>query len=465
MRKANWGEWFGKTDQLQKGELRRPFMKLFVPAITQNMLAALLHILDTIMIGSMGDVAIASVGLAQRLTFLMQMTMFGLSSGLSILIAQYWGKGDKDAIRSVTGLSLIVAVAASLLYAAMGLFAGPFVMSLLSPDPLVINVGADYLRIAVWSYPLNAITIALAAAHRSVERPQLPLVASVAAIVTNTGLNYVLIYGKFGFPALGAEGAAVATVIASAVELLVMVGCMLVRKSLFVAPLRTFRPTVERFRLFVRVAMPVLLNEWLWSLGVTVYQGVFGRMGTDVAAAANVFGTVEKLTMVISVANGNAAGVLVGKSIGQGNIPRAKAIGGRCLISALVFGALTLGIVYALRPLFLQLFNVSDTVRQLSMDMIGMFCMVSTVRFFNCTSIIGVMRAGGDPLFGAITDIVPLWVVSVPLTMLAGLVWQWPIDWVYFCIGLGEFIKMGMGFWRFRGDKWIRNYTASEKNG
>ncbi|MCL2879765.1 MAG: MATE family efflux transporter, partial [Treponema sp.] len=307
---------------------RQFYKNLFVialPIMLQSFFSSAVNMVDTIMLGRLGTVEIAGVGLANQIFFLYNMVLFGLCSGTSIFTAQFWGKRDLAGIRHNMGFSLIISLGAAALFVAFAFFAPETLIGIYSRDPLVIAAGAEYLHIACLSYIPLGISTVIVFTLRSVEKVRLPMVTTIIALSFNSLSNYFLIFGNGPFPALGVKGAAVTTIIARTIELVLLISFSNIKKYPIICRLSELLgfhlPYVRRF---FRIVLPVLANEMIWSFGVSMQNLIFARTHTDAYAAFNITGTVNMLTWVIFLGLGNGVAVLIGKKIGEGNETAAR---------------------------------------------------------------------------------------------------------------------------------------------
>ncbi|MGB4659164.1 MAG: MATE family efflux transporter, partial [Mobilitalea sp.] len=320
-------------NQIKKMLQDKVFMKrtftIAIPIVLQNLLNNLLNLVDTLMIGRLGDESLAAVGLANKVFFVFSLLMFGICSGSGILASQYYGRREMLNIKRVLKMSLLIGVVGSMLFLIAGFFFPTFVMSIFTPDKEIIKIGAAYLVVIAVSYPLTAITNVFISILRSMNYVKLPVFITSIAIAVNITLNYAFIFGHFGAPRMGVAGAALATVIARVVEcglMLIIVYSHKVGddgvgdfihtkydkfKENGVAFLN--RPFLQKF---LYTASPVIANEFMWGLGVTMYSLVYGRMGTEAMAAITITGSVEQVTMVFFFGICNAAAVILGNELG-----------------------------------------------------------------------------------------------------------------------------------------------------
>ncbi len=442
-------------------EFFKTFVKLAIPIALQNLVASSLNMVDTVMVGQLGETEIAAVGLANQFFFLLNLLMFGIVSGSAIYTSQYWGKRDLPNLRRVLGLSLMLSISAAFIFTCVSLLLPSQVIRIFSEDARVIELGSQFLRIVGLSYMITAVTFSFSFVLRSTGQAKLPMRISVMALLINTALNYLLITGKFGFPALGVRGSAIATVIARTIEVTVLLTIIYKNQYPVAAKLHEMMDLSKEFvGRFLNTTIPVILNESFWSLGVTMYSVAYGRMGTDVVASINIASTVERLAMVLFVGMGNACAVMVGNQIGAGQEGKAFDYAKKFLITGPFIG-IFMGIALILSSKgILSVYNVSSGVYEAAARVLFVIALAMPVKIYNMIMIVGVLRSGGDTKFSLIIDTIGVWFIAVPLAFLGGLVWKLPVHWVYTFIIAEEVFKFTLGVRRFVTKKWINNLVA-----
>ncbi len=439
-------------------DFTREFFGVAVPIAIQSMFGALLHIIDNIMIGQLGEVELAAVTQANRITFLFQLTIFGLCSGTATYVAQFWGKRDIKGIRQVMGLALCLALVSALLFLVPAMVAPRFLMGLLLNEEATIGAAVQYLPTISLTYIFFALTQCYATVQKSTEQARLPMFGGILALITNTFLNYCLIFGNLGFPRLGVRGGAIATVIAAAVEFLIVVIGGYVARFATAAKLSELIPRSAQFvKKYLTIVLPVIANEGLWSLGIVMYSAVYGRMGTGAVAALSVFNTVQQVALATMRGLNNGAAVMVGKRIGAGDEQAAHHTAKRMLFSVLPSSVFSGLLLLAVSVPLTALFNVSGEVLRDARTMIYLSAGLLWLGNLAGLLIVGVMRAGGDVKMSLYVDAGSAWFVGVPLVALAGLVLKWPIAYVYLVSTMESVVKASLGLWRFRSKKWIHN--------
>ena len=459
--------------------LRRPrsfygrLFRLALPLILQNLITTSLGFVDTFMVGLLGQEELSAVTAANSPIFLVQVVIFGLISGLTVLVSQYWGKGDMDAVNRAMGVALYAGVSIATLVALALLLFPEGVMGLVTNNQRLIVLGAPYVRIVGVSYIFNAASSVYVGMQRSTENPGMGLTVFAISMCLNTCLNYILIFGKFGAPALGVTGAAAATLASRVVEFLITAGYAVRCRRVPLRPKALFRPGREMVGSFIKYSAPVLLNESLWGLGTTVMVSALGHMAvsTDILAAHAIMGNVDKFATVACFGIAGASAVIVGKTIGEGASQEEVYSLSWCLllVSIGIGLCVSLGLALALPfffiPYLFPLFHLQSLAMEIAVKMCLVHIFTMPLRAFDITNITGILRAGGDARMAAVIDIVPLWLIAVPLTALSGLVLAAPLLLVCISLQAETFCKPFWGTWRLRSRKWINDITLESGGG
>ncbi len=434
--------------------------KIALPIIMQQLMFSLLNMLGIVFVGQKGDASVAAVGLAGQIAFLLNLVHFGIISGAAMFTAQFWGKRDIANLRRVLGLCLILAISASLIFFILAQFFPSQILRIYSKDAEVIALGTNYIRTFSWTFLFFAVTFSYALVMRSTGNVKLPTTVSVGALFISTVLSYSLIFGKFGFPELGIQGAAVAMVIARFLECVTLLTVVYATKSPVAA---SFRELTGFDRVFfgkvIKPMLPVILNELFWSLGITTYNIIYGRMGTQAYAAMNIVATIEQVAFVVFIGVSNATSVLVGNRIGAGKEDEAYVYAGRSIGIGIV-GGLLLGLVLQLvKGPVLSLYKVSPEVIENASYIINVVTFFLWIRVNNMTTVVGILRAGGDTRFSLFLDGIIIWIVGVPMAYLAAFIFGLPVYFVYLFAMSEEAVKWVLGIRRYLSRKWINNLT------
>ena len=447
----------------------RRLISLAIPVTLQNLMTSSAGLVDTMMVGTLGQDSLSGVSLANTPFFVAMLFVFGLQSGGAVLISQYWGKNDSRTINRVIGISWYFACIFSTLFAAAVFFFPRQIMSVTTNNPELLDVAVRYGRIVAFSYATNSFVTVFTGTLRSCEHPLFGTCIAIIGVFANVFFNWVFIYGKLGAPALGVEGAALGTLLARLVELAIVIGYLIFyKKKPFKLELRyMLRPGITIFRDYLKYSAPVMLNETLWGLGASVYPVIYGHMAaaTDVVAAYALAGNIERIVTVAVFAMAHSAAIIIGTSIGSGS-KREEVVGlGKTvsLISTLVgffSGVLLILLTFALiRPVVFPHFSLTDNAQRTAMIFLIVSGCMMAFRAFNTTLIVGVLRGGGDVKFGMYLDVSVMYLWAIPLGALTGLVFNLDFLWVYLLIVSEELIKSAIGFFRFISGKWVKNVT------
>ncbi len=432
--------------------------RIAVPIMLQQAVFSLLNMLAVVFVGQKGDAAVAAVGLAGQIAFLLNLVHFGIISGAAMFTAQFWGRRDVPNLRRVLGLCLILAISASLIFFTLAqLFPGQ-ILSIYSQDPAVIILGASYIRLYSWTFLFFGVTFSYALVMRSTGDVKTPTTISIIALSISTFLSYSLIFGHFGFPQLGIQGAAVAAVIARFIECVTLLTVTYLKKSPVAASFRELTDFDANFvRRVIKPMLPVILNELFWSLGITTYNVIYGRMGTASYAAMNIVSTIEQVAFVIFIGISNATSVLVGNRIGAGKEEQAFIYAGRSLGLGVAGGVIIGLLLQVVKGPILSLYNVSPEVIYDASRLLNVVSAFLWIRVNNMTIVVGILRAGGDTRFSLFLDGIIIWIVGVPMAYFAAFVLHLPVYYVYLAAMSEEVTKWLLGVPRYRSRKWIHN--------
>lgn len=434
------------------------FLKISVPVALQSFISASLNLIDNIIVGQLGDAYIAGVGLANQFYFILNLILLGVSGGAAIFISQFWGNKNIANIKKVLGLSLILAVSSAAIFFLAAVLMPQKILSIFSTDAEVIRLGSSFLRIVSFSYILTAISTCYATTLRSTGNAALPMTASIIAIIINTALNYILIFGKLGFPSYGVAGSATATVIARIVELLILLIIVYVKKSIAAAKLKElFDIPSALFKRFMTTSGAVIFKDVIWALGTTAYMIIYARLGTEAIASINIVQTVRQLSFVLFTGIANACLIMVGNQIGANRQDTAFAYAKRFLKMTVFFG-IAIGITVILsRNLLLSPYHVSNGTIKGAYNVLFVCGILLFFDVFNMVSVVGIMRSGGDINFCIVMDMIAVWAIGLPLAIIGGIILKLPVEWVFTLISLQELFKFVLCLKRFVSRKWINN--------
>jgi len=451
------------VDYYRDREYFRLLVKFALPIALQSLITSALNMVGVIMIGQLGETSVAAVGLANQVWFLLNLLLFGIVSGCAMFVAQLWGKKDIPNVRRVLGLAVKLGLIAALVFWALATFFPGAVLRLYTEDAAVIELGSEYLRIFGWSYGFYAISAAYGVSLRSTGYVRLPLAVSTAALGLNILIAYPFIFGweAIGLPALGVNGAAIAGLIARVLECLAMLGVVYWdRLNPSAASLRDLLELDFKFMASVlKPVLPVIANEFLWSMGITTYSAIYAHIGTSAIAAINIVATIDQLAFVVFLGIGTATAILVGNLIGQGENEKAYRYAGRSL-GLQISGAAVMGLLaYLFAGNLFQLFRVSPAVIADARNILTVLALGMSVRSANHVIIIGILRSGGDTRFSLVLDGFVIWLVGVPVTAAGAFLFHLPVHLVYALTLSEEVTKFIVGLGRYFSRKWINDLT------
>ena len=441
----------------------KTLITLCIPIIIQNLLSNLINMVDTIMVGGLGEISVASIGIANQYFFLYNMALSGIIGGASLFIAQFYGKNDKLNIRKITGLSVISALMIGITFMIVALFSPKFIIYFFSKDLDVIKVATNYFSIIGFCYLIIAISNVFSMGSRSIRNPKLGMICSTISLFINIILNYVFIFGKLGMPALGASGAAIATVIARIIELFLLVSYIYFIKDDY--ELRfTFKDikliNKDLLKAYISKTTPTFLNDTLWAFGTVLYAVAYSKAGTSAIAASQIASSTGNFFIGTAVCVAIGSSIMIGNELGADNIKKAIHYSKKFAILVTLVGAIFGLLLIISIPGLIKLFSVSD---QLMPDIKKIFVIMGilmALKTFNTFIIIGVLRSGGDTKYALFLEMGCMWIVSLPLTFFAaykGL----PI---YILVGLTyteEVVKFIFGVPRAISKKWAQNLVKN----
>ncbi|MBQ4545654.1 MAG: MATE family efflux transporter [Oscillospiraceae bacterium] len=433
-----------------------------LPIAAQNFITFTVSLADSLMLGKVGEIALSGANLANQLFFILMIVTFGVTSAAMVFASQYWGKDDVFSMKRVITIMLRIAAVISVIASALAICIPETVMNWYSDDPAVIEAGAKYLRIIGWAYPFYSITNAMASVLRSAHIVKISIVIYLSSLIVNISLNWVLIFGNLGAPALGIEGAAIATAVARVVEFIILIIYLaFFEKKVHYTIKDFFVPVKDYVSAFVKTGAPVILNEAVWSIGTSVLSMIIGHISTEFVSANSIANIVWQAVWVVIAGMGNATSVVIGNAVGRGEeksviLSKAKTI---VLLSAAmgVLSAITLIII---RGPVINFYEVSEATKALAYDLIVSYAMIIVLQAMSMQYVVGIFRGGGDTKTAMLVDVLFLWTVAIPLGAFTGLVLGWAPPLVYIMLRSDELLKNVIGFFRLRSGKWIRDITV-----
>lgn len=434
-------------------------MRLVVPIVIQNLLSAAVNSADVVMLNEVGQSSISAVSLAANYAGILFMIYYGLGTGASMLSAQYWGKGEIQAIRVIEGIAMRFSLIISLCFSGFALFAPELMMKLFTNDAELIALGADYLQVMSVTYLCWGVVEIYLSILRSIGQVTISMVLNVMTFSLNIFLNAVFIFGLFGAPKLGARGVAIATAASRVIELIGCIIVSLLNKDIKLNPGYMFLRNKMLFKDFVRLSLPAAGNDVAWSVAFSMYSVILGHLGSDAVAANSFVVVVRNFGTVLCFGTASAGGILLGNVMGAGNMEHARDYASKLMKLTVITGAIGGALVLAVTPFVLYFADLSDTAMHYLkyMLLINTYYIMGTA--VNTTLIAGVFRAGGDSRFGLICDTIDMWCYAVPLGFIAAFVFKLPVLVVYFLLCTDEFVKWPWVIKHYRSGKWLKNIT------
>lgn len=443
---------------------RRKFYKtvlaLVVPMALQNLINVGVTAADVIMLGAVGEKALSGASLAGQIQYIMTLFLFGLTSGATVLTAQYWGKGDRDAIEKILGMAVKAAVCVTALFTVSALAVPELLMQVFTNDPVVVSEGVKYLRIVAFTYIMMGVTQAYLYIMRSVERVVVATVVYLLSLICNIIMNAIFIFGLLGLPKMGVAGAALGTLCARILEVvLVAIYARLFNREIRLRFKYVLHTDKILFSDFMRYALPVVVNEVLWGLGTAANTAILGHMGSAAVAANSVAQVARQLATVVSFGLSSAAAIYLGKTIGEKKTEYAKAYAKRFLILSIIMGILGGTVILAVSPLASTALTLSGTAKEYLRIMFFVMSYFVVGQAINTTLVVGVFRSGGDTRFGLILDMTTMWCCSILFGFLAAFVFKLSVPVVYVILMSDEIIKIPITYKRYRSYKWLNDVT------
>ncbi|MGG5463182.1 MATE family efflux transporter [Clostridium sp. B9] len=440
-----------------------------VPITIQSFITSSLNLVDNLMVGKLGEEAIASVGLANQYIFIFTLCILGINAGASVFMSQFWGKKDLKNIKKVLGLDISIGFIVSTVFALGSGFLSNEIMEILSNDPKVIELGARYLQIVAISCIFTNFTQAYSSALRSTEQPSVPMYASLIGVLVNACLNWVFIFGNLGFAEMGVAGAALATTIARFIEMIVIVVFVYLSKNKVAAKVKELMSFDLPFvKTYFKTSWSVIVNELVWSLGMTAYSIAYAMIGTNAVASMQIATTLNNMFMVFLIGLATASSIMIGNKIGSDEEDTAREYAKSIAAISVIVGFILGVLIWITAPLVLMPFNVSDSTYLDTLKVLRVIGLFFTIRAFNMVMIVGVFRGGGDTTYSMLVQSGTIWLYAVPMAFLGSTVFSLPVYSVYFLICTEEFLKLIFELGRLKSGKWIKNVISGieveEKN-
>jgi len=441
----------------------RRAIKLSSYIALQNVIVCFVGLIDNIMIGAYSQDALSGVALANQIQFLLQMVVNGAGEGMAVLAAQYWGARKVQPIRRVLAIALDFALLIALGFLVIAQLMPEKLLGLLTSDAAAIGEGAQYLRIVSFSYLFFAAGMVLNSAQRSVENVRVGMVSSMTGVLLNVVLNYCLIFGRFGLPRMGVAGAAVATLAARIAEFgVTAVYTYAIDKKLAVKIRDFLKPDRLMVKDYIRVAVPVVCSGANWGLAMTIQTSILGHMGSSAIAANSIANSLFQVVSVACYGLSSAAGVLVGKAVGSGDLDRLKGYVNSLQLMFLLVGVCSSLVLFACREMVLSAYAVTPEALEMARSFMNVLCITIIGTAYQAACLTGIVRGGGNTKFVFYNDMIFQWLIVIPLSALAAYVWHLSPVWVFFFLKSDQLTKCLVAVWQVNSYRWVKKVTRDE---
>lgn len=432
-----------------------------LPIALQSLIGSSLNLVDNLMVGSLGEAELNAVGVSVQFYFVHWMLLYGFTSGTATFMAQYFGVKDFHNIRKTVGFALTVTVSVSMLFFLTALIFPHYVLRIFTRFPEIIELGSGYVRACAPAFLFTAVTVPFTSALRATQQTRLPLYISGVAFLTNTFLNYLLIFGSWGAPKLGVAGAALATMIARGLEMSLILYMVFGRKNKLCGPIREFFSYTKSSAVkIVKNAVPTTINETMWGLGTSLYVAAFARIGVTEGAAVQACSTINNLFIMAAFSIGDATLILVGQKLGEGKLDYAYQLAKKMVKIGLVIGLAAGGLLIVFGKPLLSLFEFTDRGAHFALLILIVYGCTMWLTVYNAVNVTGVLRCGGDTRFAMLAEVLAVWCVGVPVAFLTALVLQWPIYFAVLAVKLEDVVKGIAVTKRFFSKKWVKNVIS-----
>lgn len=442
----------------------KTFFSLFFVVALQNIIVFSVNLADSIMLGSYSEIAMSGVSLANQIQFLLQMFVNGAANGLVVISSQYWGKKHIEPIKKVFSAAFWAGVLMSLILMITVLISPEGILGILSDEKEIVLEGARYIKLMAFSYVIFAVTNILIALMRSVEAVRIGFYTSVLALILNISLNYCLIFGRFGFPEMGVEGAAVATIASRAAEFIaVTVYVFVIDKRLRLKLRDIFALERTYINDYIKAGLPLIGSGGSWGVAMTVQTAIIGRLGAAAIGANAVAAPVFQVVSVLYTSSGNASSVLIGKTVGENDIPRVKKYSKKLQIMYLIIGALSSISLLLLRDIIILFYDVTEETAALSAVFINILSITVIGSAYEAPCLCGIVSGGGDTKFVFKNDILFMWCMVLPLSFLSAFVFNWPVPVTFFILKSDQITKCIVAVFKVNRFRWIKNLTRENE--
>lgn len=441
-------------------------LKIAVPIALQGLITTGINMMDTVMVGAIGETELSAVSLANQFITIFHILCMGIGMGASVLVSRYYGMGDKSSLKKTVSIMLRLCVGMALLFCVVTALFPRQIMKIYTTEQDIINLGIDYLRYSVVTYFLLGLSLTCTIVLRNVGKVKMPLYTSIASFFINVGANYIFIFGveAIGIPKMGIIGAAVGTLIARIFEFAVICGYLFFKdKEIGFRIKDIFKPVGALWKEYIRISIPVLISDGILALGNNSVAMVIGRLGESFVAANAVTAVAQQLSSVMIQGFSQAGSIITGYTLGEGDREKAHRQGYSFLFIGIVFGIIAALMITVISTPLISAYNLSEETQLIAKELMLSISIIIVFQATNSIMTKGVLRGGGDTKVLMLADNIFLWVASIPLGIVAGLVLHLPAFWIYFALKIDQVLK---AFWcviRLRSGKWIKKIHSDDE--
>lgn len=438
-------------------------IEIALPIALQSIITTGVNLVDTIMLGNLGETALSSSALSNQFIAVFTFLCMGISMGASVLTSRYWGARDTNSLKKVIVISLRFAVGLALVFTVLNIAMPREVMKLFTDEGPVIEGGTSYLQWSTPTYVMMAISTAITNILRSAGLTMVPLMASACSFAINVGANYMFIYGKFGAPEMGIAGAAVGTVISRVVELGIICCYFFITDQRIGFRIKDLLCKCrDMIGEFLRTSVPVMFSDGLLGVGDSVLAMIMGHIGSQFVSANAITSVVQRISTIFISGIAFAGCFIIGQTLGEKRVEDAKKEGSTMLLLGLGIGGLAAVIIQILSMPVINSYNITAETKEIAAELMDAISFTIIFRSANSVLTKGVLRGGGDTRFLLLADTVTMWCIAIPLGYLAGIVWAIPPFWTCVCLQSDQIVKAFWSVFRLRSGKWIKNVKGAE---
>lgn len=438
--------------------------KIAIPIALQGLITQGVNLMDTIMVGALGETELSAVSLANQFINIFHIFCMGIGMGASVLVARYFGMKDNSSLKKTVTIMLRLTLALSLLFCIATIMIPSPIMKIYTTEKDIITLGVRYLKYSVASYCFLGLSLTCTIVLRNVGQVKIPLYTSIAAFFVNVGANYILIFGKLGVPKMDVAGAALGTLVARLFEFFVICGYLLFKDKEIAYKIKDLlKPVGILWREYIRISIPVLISDGILALGNNSVAMVIGRLGKSFVAANAVTAVTQQLSSVMTQGFSQAGAIVTGYTLGSGDRKKAYEQGWAFLGIGFIFGIIAAIIINIISLPMISAYNLSFDTQKIARELMLSISVIIVFQATNSIMTKGVLRGGGDTKMLMLADNLFLWVASLPLGIIAGLVLHLPAFWIYFALKFDQILKAVWCIWRLKSGKWIKKIRSESE--